>query len=137
DDDLEHPPEAIPALLKAGDSECPLVYGVFPQRTHSVYRNWSSEAMRWTLKRAFPDHNGHYSAFRAIHAPLARQLLNFNLSKPYIDGMLSWVTSSVTTVEVAHGERHHGESAYTLRKLLSHAVNVFVTFSHLPLRIAS
>ena len=137
DDDLEHPPEAIPALLKAGNPECPLVYGVFPQRTHSAYRNFSSETMRWTLKRAFPDLNEHYSSFRAIHAPLAQQLPDFKLSKPYIDGMLSWMTSSVTTVEVAHGERHHGESAYTLRKLVSHAVNVFVTFSHLPLRIAS
>jgi undecaprenyl-phosphate 4-deoxy-4-formamido-L-arabinose transferase len=137
DDDLEHPPESIPALLAAGSEECPLVYGLFPRRTHAAYRNWSSELMRWTLKRAFPDLNEHYSSFRAMHAPLARQLAAFKLNKPYIDGMLSWMTSSVATVEVPHGERQHGNSAYTLRKLISHAVNIFVTFSHLPLRIAS
>lgn len=137
DDDLEHPPEAIAALLAAGDEDHPLVYGVFAQRTHAGYRNLSSELMRRTLKRAFPDLNEHYTSFRAIHAPLARHLPRFGLSKPYIDGMLSWMTSSVRSVEVVHGERRHGESTYTLRKLLSLATNIFVTFSHLPLRIAT
>jgi polyisoprenyl-phosphate glycosyltransferase len=137
DDDLEHPPEAIPMMLNAGCEDSPLVYGLFPRRTHSGFRNLSSELMRWTLKRAFPDLNEHYSSFRAIHAPLAHQLTGFRLSKPYIDGMLSWMTSSVGSVEVEHGERRHGESAYTWRKLFSHAVNIFVTFSQLPLRIAS
>ncbi len=137
DDDLEHPPEAITSMLEAGNNETPLIYGLFPRRTHSGVRNLSSELMRWTLKRAFPDLNEHYSSFRAIHAPLARQLTEFRLARPYIDGMLSWMTSSAKTVEVVHGERQHGESAYTWRKLISHAVNIFVTFSHLPLRIAS
>lgn len=137
DDDLEHPPEAIADMLAAGGEERPLVYGVFPQRTHSGFRNLSSELMRWTLKRAFPDLNESYSSFRAIHANLAAQLPALHLNRPYIDGMLSWMTSSVGTVEVEHGHREHGKSAYTLRKLLSHAVNIFVTFSSLPLRIAS
>lgn len=137
DDDLEHPPEAIPALLAAGNENTPLVYGKFLERTHSGLRNFSSELMRWTLKRAFPDLNRDYSSFRAIHAPLASQLPKFGLNRPYIDGMLSWLTSSATSVEVSHGDREHGESAYTWRRLISHALNVFVTFSHLPLRIAS
>jgi undecaprenyl-phosphate 4-deoxy-4-formamido-L-arabinose transferase len=137
DDDLEHLPESVPALLAAGSEDYPLVYGVFAQRTHAGYRNFSSELMRRTLKRAFPDLNEQYTSFRAIHAPLAKQLVTFGLSKPYIDGMLSWMTSSVRVVEIVHGERHHGESAYTIRKLLSLATNIFVTFSHLPLRIAS
>ncbi len=137
DDDLEHPPEAVPALLAAGGEDVPLVYGTFARRTHAGYRNLSSELMRRTLKRAFPNLNESYSSFRAIHAPLAKQLPSFGLDKPYIDGMLSWMTSSVRGVEVAHGERRHGRSTYTLRKLLSLATNIFVTFSLLPLRVAS
>jgi polyisoprenyl-phosphate glycosyltransferase len=137
DDDLEHPPEAIRALLDAADEEYPLVYGVFRKRTHASHRNLSSEVMRRMLKMAFPELNGEYTSFRVIYAPLCKKLVGFRLSKPYIDGMLSWVTSSVRTVDVAHGTRRHGESTYTLRKLLSHAVNIFVTFSHVPLRIAT
>lgn len=137
DDDLEHPPEAIPALLAAGDADHPLVYGVFEHRTHAAYRNWSSELMRRILKRAFPDLNEDYCSFRAIHAPLAKQLDRFGLNRPYIDGMLSWITASASTVSVSHEQRHHGKSTYTLSKLISHAVNIFVTFSTLPLRIAT
>lgn len=137
DDDLEHPPEAVPALLAAGDNDHPLVYGVFEKRTHAAYRNLSSELMRRLLKLAFPDLNEDYCSFRAIHAPLAKQLDRFSFNRPYIDGMLSWLTSSTRSVSVPHEQRQHGESTYTMRKLLSHAANIFVTFSYLPLRIAT
>lgn len=137
DDDLEHPPESVPALLAGGDEDHPLVYGVSKKRTHAAYRNLSSELMRRLLKRAFPDINEDYCSFRVIHAPLAKQLTKFGLNRPYIDGMLSWLTSSTRSVVVPHEQRHHGESAYTFSKLLSHAANIFVTFSHLPLRIAT
>lgn len=137
DDDLEHPPEAIPELLAKGNLEHPVVYGVFPRRTHAWYRNVSSEIMRWALKKAFPDLNANYTSFRAMHRSIADVIVTFGLSRPYIDGMVSWVTSNVATVEVTHGERIHGESTYTLKKLVSHALNIFVTFSQLPLRIAT
>lgn len=137
DDDLEHPPESIPMLLAAGDEDHPLVYGVFEKRTHAAYRNLSSELMRRMLKRAFPDLNEDYCSFRAIHSPLAKQLDRFGLNRPYIDGMLSWLTSSTRSVNVPHEQRKHGESTYTMRKLLSHAANIFVTFSYLPLRVAA
>lgn len=137
DDDLEHPPESIPSMLAAGNDDYPLVYGVFEKRTHAAYRNLSSELMRRMLKRAFPDLNEDYCSFRAIHAPLAKQLDRFGLNRPYIDGMLSWLTSSTRSIKVPHEQRQHGESTYTMRKLLSHAANIFVTFSYLPLRIAT
>lgn len=137
DDDLEHPPESIPALIAACNQDTPLVYGVFPKRTHAWYRNISSELMRRTLKISFPDLNDSYTSFRCMDRTLAEQLSAFDLSKPYLDGMLSWLTASVATVSVEHGARRHGESAYTLRKLVSHAMNIFITFSHLPLRMAS
>lgn len=138
DDDLEHPPECIPSLVEAGrNSEATLVYGVFKVRSHRWYRNASSEMMRRTLKRAFPELNDDYTSLRAIHHTIAAELPRFGTSRPYIDGMLSWITSDVATVEVIHETRRHGRSGYTLRRLLSHALNVFVTFSQLPLRLVT
>jgi len=137
DDDLEHPPEALPALLAAANDDAPLVYGVFEQRTHSAFRNATSELMRRALKHAFPELNQDYSSFRVIHRSLAKRLDAFGLHRPYIDGYLSWMTSSVATVMVQHETRRHGQSAYTLPKLVAHAINNFVTFSHLPLRVAT
>jgi undecaprenyl-phosphate 4-deoxy-4-formamido-L-arabinose transferase len=54
-----------------------------------------------------------------------------------VDGYLSWLTNRYATVEVPHGTRAHGSSNYTFRKLLTHTINIFVTFSDLPLRLAS
>jgi len=137
DDDLEHPPEQLAALLAEADADHPLVYAVFERRTHSLFRNLTSELMRGIFKRAFPELNQDYSSFRVMHRSLAQRLNEFGLHRPYIDGYLSWMTSSVATVPVQHESRRHGDSAYTLPKLLVHAVNNFVTFSHLPLRAAT
>lgn len=54
-----------------------------------------------------------------------------------MDGYLSWLTNRYATVEVPHGTRAYGTSNYTFRKLLTHTINIFVTFSDLPLRLAS
>jgi undecaprenyl-phosphate 4-deoxy-4-formamido-L-arabinose transferase len=137
DDDLEHSPEQLPALLAEADVDHPLVYAVFERRTHSLFRNLSSELMRGIFKHAFPELNQDYSSFRVMHRSLAQRLNEFGLHRPYIDGYLSWMTSSVATVPVQHESRLHGDSGYTLPKLLAHAVNNFVTFSHLPLRAAT
>ncbi len=137
DDDLEHPPEAIASMLAQADAGRPLVYGVFENRTHAGYRNLSSELMRRCLKLAFPDMNENYTSFRVIHAPLAAKLTRFDLNRPYVDGMLSWLTSDAQAVPVEHMQRRHGESTYTLRKLVSHAVNIIITYSHLPLRMVT
>ncbi len=137
DDDLEHPPEELPTLLAAADEQHMLVYAVFEERTHSVFRNLSSELMRHLLKRAFPELNQDYSSYRVMHRSLAKRLDSFGLHRPYIDGYLSWMTSSVTAIPVRHDARQHGASAYTIPRLLAHAINNFVTFSHLPLRMAT
>lgn len=137
DDDLEHRPEELPAMLAAADDQHALVYAVFETRTHSAFRNFTSELMRRMLKRAFPELNQDYSSYRVMHRTLAKRLDDFGLARPYIDGYLSWMTSSVATVHVQHGAREHGASAYTLPRLLSLAVGNFVTFSHLPLRLAA
>ena len=137
DDDLEHPPEIVPAMLAAASEDCPLVYGVLEQRTHSMFRNISSELMRRMLKLAFPDLNEQYSSLRLMHRTLAKRLDTFDLHRPYIDGYLSWMTATVASVPVRHETRRHGSTAYTLPRLLAHAVNNFVTFSHLPLRFAT
>jgi undecaprenyl-phosphate 4-deoxy-4-formamido-L-arabinose transferase len=137
DEDLEHLPEAIPELIHACDDQHPLVYGIFEKRTHGWYRNASSELMRLMLKKAFPQMNEDYTSFRAMRLPLARQLSQFDLNQPYIDGMLSWITSNTRTVLVTHGERKEGRSTYTLHKLIAHALNIFITFSSTPLRVAS
>ncbi len=137
DDDLEQAPEYLPDLYKKALEGYDLVYGVYPERTHNSWRNVSSHVARWLFNKAIPSLNHAYTSYRFIRGDIARALTQFDSPFPFVDGYLSWLTNRYATVEVQHGARSHGTSNYTFRKLLTHTINIFVTFSDIPLRIAS
>lgn len=137
DDDLEHPPEHLPELYRKAQEGYALVYGVYPQRSHSRWRNVTSNVARWMFGKAIPTLNYEYTSFRMVRGDIARALSQFDSPFPFVDGYLSWLTNSYAAVDVPHGARAHGTSNYTLRKLIVHTINIFVTFSDLPLRMAT
>ncbi|NYH10302.1 glycosyltransferase family 2 protein [Pseudomonas moraviensis] len=137
DDDLEQSPEHIPALYERALQGADLVYGVYPERSHSHWRNFTSATARWMFNKAIPSLNYAYTSYRVIRGDVARALSQFDSPYPFVDGYLSWLTNNYATVPVPHDVRAHGESNYTFRKLFTHTVNIFVTFSDLPLRMAT
>jgi len=137
DDDLEHPPEAIPALYARARQGFVLVYGVFPEPTHAWWRNLTSGIARRLFRLAIPTLNYEYSSFRVVQRNIAEAVTAFDSPFPFVDGYLSWVTNNCASVEVEHRSRAHGASNYTFKKLLFHTINIFVTFSDLPLKLAS
>ncbi|WP_216293992.1 glycosyltransferase family 2 protein [Delftia acidovorans] len=137
DDDLEQFPESVGLLYEKGLEGFDLVYGVYPHRTHKAWRNVTSELARWLFRKAIPSLNEAYTSFRLIRGDIARGLAKFDTPFPFVDGYLSWLTNRYATVEVPHGNRKDGTSNYTFRKLLSHTINIFVTFSDLPLKLAT
>ncbi|SRR5579871_5112414 len=137
DDDLEHQPEFIPKLYKKALEGFDLVYGVYPQRSHSWWRNLTSRIARFLFQMAIPSLNFEYTSFRVIRRETALALSQFDSPFPFVDGYLSWATNYYATVPVEHGKRAEGGSNYTFGKLLSHTINIFVTFSDLPLKMAA
>lgn len=137
DDDLEHPPESIPDLYHKAQEGYDLVYGVYPVRTHKLWRNVTSDVARWSFKKAIPSLNDNYTSFRCIRKEIASVLETFDSPFPFVDGYLSWITGNYGTVRVAHNNRDAGHSNYNFRKLITHALNIFVTFSDMPLKLAS
>lgn len=135
DEDLQHSPKDILTLLskqKVLDSD--VVYGKYKGLKHSAYRNWTSILMKRMLKSTLPDLHQEYSAFRLIRKSIAKEILKMNNSYTFLDGYLSWLTKDVDFVEVDHFDRQGGESSYTLKMLIEHSVNIFVTFSNYPIR---
>ena len=137
DDDLEQAPELLPQLYRKAMEGFDLVYGVYPKRTHKSWRNATSALARWLFRIAIPSLNFSYTSFRVIRGDLARELQRFDSPFPFVDGYLSWLTHRCAFVEVPHGDRENGTSNYTFSNLFSHTINIFVTFSDLPLRLAS
>jgi glycosyltransferase involved in cell wall biosynthesis len=137
DDDLEQSPEKLPELLQKAKEGYDLVYGVYPERTHAAWRNITSHLARLLFKLAIPTLNDTYTSMRVVRGDLARELKRFDSPFPFVDGYLSWLTSRCACMEVSHQPRPAGKSNYTFSKLFAHTLNIFVTFSDAPLKLAS
>jgi len=137
DDDLEQPPEDIICMIEKAEEGYDLVYATYSHRSHTFWRNITSTIMRKMFDLAIPHMNYDYSSFRVIRGETAKAITAFDSPYPFIDGYLSWITHNYAAVEVEHHQRAHGRSAYTFTKLLTHSINIFVTFSDLPLKLAT
>lgn len=138
DEDLQHRPADIALLIaQQQQGNFDVVYGKYETLQHSAFRNYTSRLLKQLLRVGIPGLHSDYSAFRLIKTSVAKYCLEMNNSYTFLDGYLSWITDSVSSVAVAHQPRAAGKSSYTLRKLLNHSINIFVTFSDLPVRILS
>jgi len=119
DDDLQHPPEEIPQLLKTLCCGYDVVYGRPRLRSHSTWRNLGSKMLKTVLKVALGSEMGeHSSAFRAFRSDLTRGFRNFSDAQLSIDVLLSWSASRVTHIQVEHNLRRVGNSGYTFILLM-------------------
>ncbi|MFY0518400.1 glycosyltransferase family 2 protein [Lysinibacillus sp. UGB7] len=134
DDDLEHSPEDIPLLFSEVQKGYDLVYGIFEERSHSKWRNFTSNLARKVFNVIIPNMNYDYTGFRIMKQNIAKSLNRFDSSFPFIDGYLSWITNNYSTVHLQHGIRGSGESNYSLIKLVKHTFNIFIEFSNIPIK---
>lgn len=136
DEDLQHAPEDIKKLIiqqQKGDFD--VVYGKYETRRHSGFRNMGSSFLKKIIDVGVPDIHPDYSAFRLLKVTVAKSLIGMRNSYTFLDGYLSWITSNCSSCLVSHSERQGGVSAYTFNKLVNHTINIFVTFSNLPIRL--
>lgn len=139
DDDLQHPPEEIPKLLAVlAQSDYDVVYGTAEHRQHGATRNLATFVTGIALRTVMgSDVVRHVSAFRAFYSHIATAFRNYEGPFVSIDVLLTWGTSRFGALYVRHEPRPQGSSGYTLRKLISHTLNLVTGFTPLPLRLAS
>ena len=138
DDDLQNPPEEIIKLLKKLDEGFDVVYGTPLAETHGFLRDQASRMTKLALQSAMgAETASKVSAFRALRTRLRDAFANYRSPTVNIDVLLTWGSSLFSSVTVRQDKRVAGESGYTLRKLIVHAVNMMTGFSTLPLQMAS
>lgn len=136
DEDLQHNPHDIIHLInKQKEGNFDLVYGSPIITKHSFSRNITSFVLKKIVAIGIPELHNDYSAFRLVKTQIAKKTIEMNNSYTFVDGFLSWITTNVSSVEVSHSPRFAGKSSYNIKKLLNHAINIFVTFSVFPIRI--
>jgi undecaprenyl-phosphate 4-deoxy-4-formamido-L-arabinose transferase len=138
DDDLQHPPSEVPLLLNKLAEGYDVVYGVPEREQHGWWRDGSSILTKLALRHIMGAATARQvGAFRAFRTCLRDAFAAYRSPSISIDVLLSWATTRFAAVRVRHEPRRVGQSNYTLRKLLVHALNMTTGFSTLPLRIAT
>ena len=136
DDDLQHPPEEVPALLRALGHDADVVMGVPRRKQHNLFRRLGSRAMHslnaWLLGN---DRDLRFSSFRLMRREVVDGLLGMQTPLPALNPMINSITRRIVNTRFAHAPRRNGRSNYDLRRLVSHALNNLVGYSMLPLRL--
>ena len=138
DDDLQHPPEELPKLLAKLEDSYDVVYGPPEQEQHGFLRDLASRITRIALQGAMGAETARQvSALRVFRTELRDAFADYRSPSVNIDVLLTWATTRFAAVRVRHEPRRYGESGYTPRKLVRHALNMITGFSIRPLQLAS
>lgn len=138
DDDLQHAPSDIPALLAELAKGHDVVYARFTARRHARWKIIGSRLNDKVAGYLLGKPKGMYlSPFRAIRGQVCQDLLRYQGPYVYVDGLLLTVTRNIGSVEVMHHERYAGDSGYSLKKSISLWLKMATSFSIVPLRLTA
>jgi polyisoprenyl-phosphate glycosyltransferase len=139
DSDLQHPPEAIPALLAAARGGSDVVYAVRSTADAAgFWKRFSARVFYRVLNRLssleLPEGAADYRW-------MSRRVVDVVVAMPerhrFLRGLVRWAGYNQTFVEYERGAREGGESKYGLRRMILFAWDAVVSFSSFPLRVAS
>lgn len=138
DDDLQHPPESIAALIAAIRNGYDVCYTRYANRQHEAWKkvgSWFNDRVATLLLKKPP---GLYlSSFKALHRRIADQIVRYDGPYAYVDGLILDVTHHIDVVTIQHQARFEGKGNYNLRRSLSLWLKMATSFSVFPLRVAT
>jgi polyisoprenyl-phosphate glycosyltransferase len=139
DADLQHPPEAIPALLAAARGGNDVVYAVrSAEDAAGFWKRFSARVFYKLLNRLSSLELPEGAAdFRYMSRRVVDVLAAMPERHRFLRGLVRWAGYRQTFVEYHRGPRDAGESKYGLRRMFLFAWDAVVSFSSFPLRVAS
>jgi glycosyltransferase involved in cell wall biosynthesis len=136
DDDLQHPPEEIPKLIKAmKEQEVDLVYGINSDHQPLLKKN-STDALKW-LSKKLTSQPGEWSAFRLMKNKLSSQIAGHQGRFFNLDQAALLFTDKIIFEQVDLVKRPRGRSGYSLRKLLSLLMSIIILNTKFLVRLFS
>jgi polyisoprenyl-phosphate glycosyltransferase len=136
DDDLQHPPSAIPTLLAELDRGYDVCYTRYRHRQHALWKRLGSKVNDIAATLLLNKPKGLYlSSFKALDEAIVREIVKYDGPYAYVDGLILDVTRRIGSVEIEHAARASGTGNYNLRRSLSLWLKMATSFSVYPLRL--
>ncbi len=137
DADLQDPPEVIEKMWKKSKEGYEVVFGVKEKRKENIIRRILFKTFYRILNQISPYKMPlDAGTFSLIDRRIVDILASLPEKNKYLSGLRSWVGFKQTGVIYERGKRHAGESA-SLRRLTKLALDGMISFSYVPLRLAS
>jgi glycosyltransferase involved in cell wall biosynthesis len=139
DDDLQHDPNDLPALLDKMEAEsADVVYADFRVKRHKLWKNLGSwfngKLAEWVINKP---KDIYLSPYKLIRREVVEAICKYDGPDPYVDGLLFQVTARFAQVPADHHPRYAGNSTYTFWKSLRVWGRLAFSFSARPMRLVS
>jgi len=138
DGDLQHPPEAITAMIAQWRQGYHVVYARRRASGHESFlkkltSRWFYRVLRRTSDVDLP---ADAANFRLMDRRVVEQVRRCRERGRFIRGIVSWVGFRQTGISYDEGARFAGQTKYSIRKSARLAVDAIMNFANLPLRKA-
>jgi undecaprenyl-phosphate 4-deoxy-4-formamido-L-arabinose transferase len=138
DDDGQHPAEGVFKLVDKLNEGYDVVYASFPHKQHHALKRLTSNMHNRLAEMMGTKQKGvKRTSFTAWSRTVVDAMLKYKSPFVSIGAYMMSVTSNFANVEVEHKKRMAGRSGYTFKKLFGMWLNLFISFSMMPLRIAT
>ena len=138
DADLQNPPEEIGNLLAKMDEGHDYVGSIRRMRQDAAWRRWASKAMNRLRERlTHIQMTDQGCMLRAYDRRIIDAINSTSEMSTYIPALAYSFAANPTEIEVAHEERHAGESKYSLYRLIRLNFDLVTGFSLVPLQLFS
>ncbi len=139
DADLQDPPEVILEMVERWRKGVDVAYGArLGRKGDTAFKRWSSRVFHYLMARisdiAIPV---NACDFRLMDRRVVDVLLAMPEHDRFMRGMVAWVGFRQEPVPFRNQARLAGKTGWPLRKMLSLAVDGIVSFSFMPLRLAT
>ena len=136
DADLQNPPEEIPRLLAKVREGYDVVGGVRQNRQDSFLRRLASGLVnRVTVGITRMRITDFGCMLRAYSREVVEEINRCDESSTFIPALAQSFARNPTEIPVAHAARRHGESAYSLYRLVRLNFDLMTGFSLVPLQV--
>lgn len=137
DDDMQTHPSQLPIILNELDKGYDIVYGYYPHKQHSKFRNFGSYINYMTVRILLKKPKDlKTSSFWAIKKFVRDYAVEYKSAYTHLQGVFLRITRNISSVPIQHFKREVGTSNYTMKKLMQLWSNI-MGFSIVPLRLAT
>ena len=137
DSDLQDRPEVIPELLDKAQEGFDVVFVSRQQRPESFAYKLGQRLFYASLRfLSGIDFDSKQANFSIINRKVVEAFKKFPENARFYGSTIKWLGFSRASINAAHGLRFSGRPSYTIKKRITLALDIILSFSDRPLRFA-